>query len=127
MNMTIAYWCVLAAALIPYFTVAVAKSKGDFDNAAPRDWLGRQEGYRKRALWAHENAFEAFPPFAAAVIIAHLARAPQGWIDVLAILFTVARIAYSALYILDKPTLRSVVWTLGMGCVVGLFIVAAVA
>lgn len=125
--MTIAYWCVLAAALIPYFTVAVAKSKGDFDNAAPRDWLTRQEGFRKRALWAHENAFEAFPPFAAAVIIAHLARAPQGWIDVLAILFTVARIAYSVLYILDKPTLRSAVWTLGMGCVVGLFIVAAVA
>jgi uncharacterized MAPEG superfamily protein len=123
--MTIAYWCVLAAALIPYFTVAVAKSRGDFDNASPRDWLARQEGFRKRALWAHENAFEAFPPFAAAVIIAHLARAPQGWIDLLAIVFTVARIAYALLYILDKPTPRSIVWTLGLGCVVGLFVVAA--
>jgi uncharacterized MAPEG superfamily protein len=124
--MTIAYWCVLVAALIPYFTVAVAKSKADFDNAAPRDWLARQEGYRKRALWAHENAFEAFPPFAAAVIIAHLAHAPQGWIDLLAIMFTVARVAYSALYVFDRPTLRSVVWTVGFGCVVGLFLVAAV-
>ena len=72
--MTTAYWCVLAAALVPYFTVAVAKSKGDFDNAAPRDWLARQEGFRKRALWAHQNAFEAFGPFAAAVIIAQLAK-----------------------------------------------------
>lgn len=125
--MTIAYWCVLAAALLPYFTVAVAKSKGDFDNAAPRDWLARQDGFRKRALWAHENAFEAFPPFAAGVVIAHLAHAPQGWIDVLAIAFTVARIAYAALYILDRPTARSIVWTVGFACVVGLFIAAAAA
>jgi len=123
--MTIAYWCVLAAALIPYFTVAVAKSKGDFDNAAPRDWLARQEGFRKRALWAHQNAFEAFPPFAAAVIIAQTAQASQSWIDLLAIVFILARVAYSAFYILDKPTLRSIVWTVGFGCVVGLFIVAA--
>lgn len=125
--MTIAYWCVLAAALLPYFTVAVAKSKGDFDNAAPRDWLARQDGFRKRALWAHENAFEAFPPFAAGVVIAHLAHAPQGWIDVLAIAFTVARIAYAVLYILDRPTARSIVWTVGFACVVGLFIAAAAA
>jgi uncharacterized MAPEG superfamily protein len=123
--MTIAYWCVLVAALIPYFTVAVAKSKGDFDNAAPRDWLARQEGFRTRAVWAHQNALEAFPPFAAAVIIAHLAEAPQSWIDRLAILFILARIAYAALYILDKPTLRSIVWTVSFGCVVGLFIAAA--
>lgn len=123
--MTTAYWCVLAAALIPYFTVAVAKSKGDFDNAAPRDWLARQEGFRKRALWAHQNAFEAFGPFAAAVIIAQLAHAPQGWIDLFAVAFVLARIAYSALYILDKPSLRSIVWTIGFACVVGLFIIAA--
>lgn len=123
--MTIAYWCVLAAALIPYFTVAVAKSKSDFDNAAPRDWLAKQEGFRKRALWAHQNAFEAFPPFAAAVIIAQTGKASQSWIDLLAIVFILARVAYSAFYILDKPTLRSMVWTVGFGCVVGLFIVAA--
>jgi uncharacterized MAPEG superfamily protein len=124
--MTLAYWCVLGAALIPYFTVAVAKSRGDFDNAAPRAWLARQEGFRQRALWAHENAFEAFPPFAAAVIIAHLALAPQGWIDLLAVVFVVARVAYAALYVLDRPTLRSVVWTIGFACVVGLFVVAGV-
>lgn len=124
--MTIAYWCVLAAALIPFFTVAVAKSKPDFDNAAPRDWLAKQEGFRKRAVWAHQNAFEAFPPFAAAVIIAHLAQASQTWIDRLAMLFIFARIAYSVLYILDKPTPRSIVWALGFACVVGLFVIAAV-
>jgi uncharacterized MAPEG superfamily protein len=124
--MTIAYWCVLAAALIPYFTVAVAKSKAGFDNAAPRDWLATQEGFRKRALWAHQNMFEAFPPFAAAVLIAQTAGASQSWIDLLAVVFIVARIAYSVFYILDKPTLRSIVWTVGFGCVVGLFIVVAV-
>jgi uncharacterized MAPEG superfamily protein len=123
--MTWAYWCVFAAVLIPYFTVAVAKSKADFDNAAPRDWLARQEGFRKRAFWAHQNAFEAFAPFAAGVIIAHLAGASQNWIDTLAILFILARIVYAVLYVADKPLLRSTIWVVGFGCVVGLFICAA--
>lgn len=123
--MTIAYWCVLAAALIPYFTVGFAKSRRDFDNARPRQWLARLEGWRARAHWAHQNAFEAFPPFAAAVIIAHLAGAPQGRVDALALAFVAARVAYSAFYILDRPALRTVVWTVGIACVIGLFVAAA--
>lgn len=123
--MTIAYWCVLAAALIPYLTVGFAKSRRDFDNARPREWLARLEGWRARAHWAHQNAFEAFPPFAAAVIIAHLAGAPQSRVDALALVFVAARVAYSAFYILDRPALRTVVWTAGIGCVIGLFVAAA--
>jgi uncharacterized MAPEG superfamily protein len=122
---TTAYWCVLAAALAPYLTVAFAKSRSDFDNAAPRVWLTRLEGWRARAHWAHQNAFEAFPPFAAAVIIAHLAQAPQNRVDALALGFVAARLLYSAFYILDRPALRSLVWTAGFACVVGLFVIAA--
>jgi uncharacterized MAPEG superfamily protein len=123
--MTIAFWCVLAAALIPYFTVGFAKYRPDFDNARPREWLARLEGWRARAFWAHQNAFEAFPPFAAGVIIAQLAGAPQGRVDLLALVFIAARIAYSALYMLDRATLRTIVWTVGIACVVGLFVIAA--
>ncbi|HSO05839.1 MAG TPA: MAPEG family protein [Pelomicrobium sp.] len=123
--MTIAYWCVLAAAVLPYVSVAFAKYRPDYDNARPREWLARLDGFRARAVWAHHNAFEAFPPFAAGVIIAHLAGAPQGRIDALALAFIAARIAYTACYLLDRPTPRSIVWTVGFACVIGLFVAAA--
>jgi len=76
--MTIAFWCVLVAGFLPYFGTLTAKIGGDsFDNRNPRDWLDAQSGFRKRANAAQHNSFEAFPFFAAAVIIAHVAGAPQ--------------------------------------------------
>jgi uncharacterized MAPEG superfamily protein len=123
--MTTAYWCVLIAALLPIFAVGLAKAQSGFDNKAPREWLGRLTGWRARAHAAHLNSFEAFAPFAAAVIIAHLAHAPQGRIDWLAMGFVAARIAYIGLYITDLAGLRSIAWTVAMGCVIGLFVVAA--
>jgi uncharacterized MAPEG superfamily protein len=122
---TIAYWCVLAAALTPYLAVVLAKARPDFDNHAPRAWLEKLSGWRRRADWAHRNSFEAFPPFAAAVIIAHLAQAPQSRIDLLAVVFVLARLAYIALYIADRASLRSLVWSVGLLCVLGLFVISA--
>ncbi|HJU40638.1 MAG TPA: MAPEG family protein [Tahibacter sp.] len=126
--MTIAYWCVLAAAIVPLLFTAIAKfgdgGKG-FTNRKPRLFQQALEGYRARAHWAHLNSLEAFPPFAAAVIIAQLAHGDQSRIDLLAIAFVVLRLVYGALYIADKASARSVVWALGFLCVVGLFVVAA--
>jgi uncharacterized MAPEG superfamily protein len=123
--MTIAYWCVLAAALLPYLAVGPAKAVESFDNHAPREWEARLTGWRARAYWAHLNGFEAFPPFAAGVIVAHLAGAPQGRVDVLAVAFVASRIVYGALYYADWATARSIVWTAGMACVVALFFAGA--
>ena len=123
--MTTAFWCVLVAALLPIFAVGLAKASAGFDNKAPREWLGRLGGWRARAHAAQLNSFEAFAPFAAAVIIAHLAQAPQGRVDLLAIAFIVARVAYIGLYIADLASLRSAAWAVGMACVIGLFVLAA--
>lgn len=123
--MTIAYWCVLAAALVPYLTIGPAKVRPDFDNRAPRAWEAGLEGWRARLHAAHLNAFEAFPPFAAGVIIAQLARAPQTRIDALAVAFVAARLGYVWLYYADRASLRSVVWSAGLLCVIGLYAVAA--
>ena len=124
--MTIAFWAIFAACLLPIFCAWLAKagSKG-FDNAAPRDWIDRQTGWRQRADWAQRNHYEVFPAFAAAVIVAHLAHAPQGWADVLAVAFVLLRLAYTAAYVLDRPSLRSALWSLGLLCVLGLFAIAA--
>ena len=125
--MTFAYWCILLAALAPYLTIAASKVRPDFDNNRPREWEERLDGWRKRLYWAHLNAFEAFPPFAAAVIVAHLAHAPQGRIDLLAGTFIAARIAYPLCYYADKAGARSIAWSVGFLSVIGLFVVAGLA
>ncbi|ACJ00207.1 MAPEG family protein [Rhodospirillum centenum] len=108
--MEIAYWCVVAAALLPYLTVLPAKATGRYDNAAPRDWAEKQSGFRRRAVAAHLNGFEAFPLFAAAVIAADVQGMPQDAIDTLAVAWVVLRIGYVGCYFAGLATLRSIVW-----------------
>lgn len=124
--MTIAYWCVLIAGLMPYVLTGYAKSTArGYDNRAPRDWQSRLEGRAARAHWAHLNAFEAFPLFTAAVIIAHLAGVEQGILDLLAMAFIAARVVYSILFVAGIAVLRSVVWALGLFACIALFVLAA--
>lgn len=124
--MTLAYWCVLIAGVLPVVATAIAKwgFKG-FDNNNPRAWLDKQTGFRARANAAQQNSFEAFPFFAAAVIIAHLAYAPQGSIDLLAGAFIVLRLLYLACYLADWATPRTAVWALAYACIIGLFVISA--
>lgn len=121
--MTVAYWCVLVAGLLPYAATLIAKSKKGFDNANPRAWLAQQEGFRARANAAQLNSFEAFPFFAAAVIIGHLRGGSQDTLDLLAIIFVIARAAYIATYVANLAILRSLVWLVGGACVVAMFFV----
>jgi len=123
--MSMAFWCVLIAGLLPYVATVTAKAGARFDNRAPRDWLARQAGYRARANAAQLNAFEAFPLFAAAVIVAHLTEAPQARVDVLAMVFVAARLAHLGLYLADLATLRSLAWFVGIGSAVAIFVAGA--
>jgi uncharacterized MAPEG superfamily protein len=124
--MEISYWCILIAGLLPILTVSVAKyGRRDFDNSEPRAWLDKQTGLRRRADYAHRNHFEAFPFFAAAVLVAQQTGVAQEWIDGLALAFVAARVVYTALYLNDLPSLRSLSWTVGYACVLGLFAVSA--
>ena len=68
--MNIAFFCVLFGAVMPIMWTAVAKFSGaqklgPKENRNPREWLEQQTGAQKRAHWAQQNAFEAFPGFAA--------------------------------------------------------------
>jgi uncharacterized MAPEG superfamily protein len=120
--MTTALWCVLIAGLLPYVAVVIAKGGAKFDNNNPRDWLAKQEGYRRRANGAQANSFEAFPLFAAAVIVAHVLHGPQARVDMFAMIFIAARIAYLLCYIADWAVLRSLAWLLGIVCAVTIFV-----
>jgi len=120
--MTIAYACLLFMGLFPYVAAGIAKKGFEgYDNSMPRQWLAKQTGFRARANAAQANLFESLPLFFAAVIIAQIANAPQARIDLLALGFVVARIAYVICYLANWPTARTIVWLLGLICVVTLF------
>ena len=119
------YLSILMAGVLPVACAGIAKlGFKQYDNHNPRDWLAKQTGFRARANAAQSNSFEAFPFFAAGVMLALLASVDHAKIDALGISFVVARIAYIACYVGDKATLRSVVWTIGYGCVIALYVLA---
>jgi uncharacterized MAPEG superfamily protein len=123
--MTIALWCILVAGLLPYLGTAFAKWGFEkFDNNNPRQWLANQTGFRARGNAAQANSFEAFPLFAAGVLVATITQAPTGSVNCLAAIFVIARFLFIICYVTDKGTLRSLCWTVGIGCAVGLFIVS---
>jgi uncharacterized MAPEG superfamily protein len=129
--MTISLWCVLVAIFLPYFCFGVARNRGRGadgrrlrDNRNPRDFPNRIDGIAKRAWDAHLNSFEVLPGFAAAVIVAQLVHANQGRIDILAIVWVLARVSYAIFYMTDRSALRSTSQFVSLACVLGLFIVA---
>lgn len=123
--MTIAFWCVLVASLLPMTWIAYAKLSIGFNNRSPRADLEKCSGKPLRAKWAHDNSWEALIMFVAAVIIATYVGAEEERIDFLAVTFIGCRILYGFAYIYDKPTCRSIVWFGGLICIVGLYISAA--
>ncbi len=126
--MAFAIWCVIIAGVLPAATVGIAKWMGpSYDNARPRQWLDAQEGLPARADAAHRNHFEAFPLFAAAVILALMRQVSITQIDVLAGLFVVLRVLYTVCYLADRSNLRSLVWTAGFFTTMGLLYCAATA
>lgn len=127
MPLAVAYWCVLIAALLPYLWVVVAKTRGErYNNHDPRGWLQRQDSRLVRqANGAHLNAFEAFAPFAAGVVMAQLAGVSPSTIASLSLTFIVLRVLHGVLYLADRPRLRSLAWALGYGCVLALLAQAA--
>ena len=121
--MTVAEWCVFAVVALYLLTIVSVKwtSAGQYDNAQPRDPAFYQEAIRARALGAHQNGIEAFPFFAAAVLLAEFRSAPQNLINELAVLFLIVRIAYVLTYIGNRPRLRSILWNLGFTINVAIF------
>jgi uncharacterized MAPEG superfamily protein len=121
-HFTVAYWCVLVAALLPIVCAGIAKAgmfgksrrEGGYDNQDPRAWLARQTDWRARANAAQANSFEALPFFIGAVIIAHQLGAHQARLDILAFLFVVLRLLYIMMYVSGMANVRSAVWALAL-------------
>jgi uncharacterized MAPEG superfamily protein len=113
------YYLALTAVLtiilwIP-FIVCKSKSAGPLkssDYKAPStpvlpDWVNR-------ANRVHLNSLEVLPSFAALVLVAHVGM-QANWITAIACaVFFWSRIAYSAVYWLGTPFIRTVLFTIGV-------------
>jgi uncharacterized MAPEG superfamily protein len=128
--MNIPFLCIFITFVLAYAPkVVMAKGQAarpeGYDNAHPRDQQAKLEGVSRRAAAAHQNAFEGFAPFAAAVICAHLAQVAPATLTGLAVAYVALRVVYIACYLADVSTLRSLVWTAGAGVTGALFVFAS--
>jgi len=128
--MTVALWCILFALLLPPLCALIAKvSSGRFgmkDNHDPRAFLDTLSGLPRRAHAAQQNSYEAFPAFAAAVLVADIVgNAEQVTQDVLGVMYITSRLLYIICYLADWAALRSLVWFAGLALIVAFFVVSA--
>jgi uncharacterized MAPEG superfamily protein len=118
----LAYTAILTAALwIPY-VVAQLMTNGFL--AAPNyiDPTPRPVPlWGKRADRTYLNAVEVFAPFAALVIVAQIAGKANAMTAFWTISFFWLRLAHAVVYLLGVPYVRTVIFTLGFVCVVGIF------
>jgi uncharacterized MAPEG superfamily protein len=127
--MTVALWCLVAAAIMPYVFTLTAKfgGEGRYDNRAPRAYLDAQEGLAQRADWAQRNSFEALPIFVAAVLAAAVAGVADQWLAMLSLGFIAFRVLYGICYLKDWAGARSLVWSGAYLCCLALLVMAALA
>jgi uncharacterized MAPEG superfamily protein len=118
----LAFTAMLTASLwIPY-VVAQSVTNGflkpeNYVDPAPRPL----PLWGKRADRAYLNAVEAFAPFAALVIVAHLAGKTNAMTAFWATAFFWLRLTHAAVYLLAVPYVRTLVFTLGYVAVAGVF------
>lgn len=123
--MPIAYWCVLVAALLPIVLVSYAKMGVESDNRYPREDYDNLPPAKRRAYAAHQNAYENFPFFAAAVIIAMTMGASASMVGWLAMAYIAVRIVHGLLYINNMSSLRSLAYLAGLVINIAIFVLPA--
>ena len=116
---------VMVAGLLPIVCAGMSKwGARDYDNHDPRAWLARQDSWRARANAAQNNSLEAFPFFAAAVLLALHGGADAAVVAQWGWAFVALRLVYIYCYVADRASLRSIVWLLGLAVVIRLFAMA---
>ena len=118
----LAFTAMLTAALwIPYILCQVMSNgllqPENYVDPAPRP----VPLWGKRADRAYLNAVETFAPFAAMVIVAHLAGKANSMTAFWAMSYFWLRVAHAIVYWLGIPYVRTLIFTLGFVAVAGIF------
>ena len=116
----LAYTALLTALLWVPYVVCQVQTNGFLK---PQNY--KDPAIRPMPLWgqrahrAYLNSVEVFAPFAVLVIVAHLSG-KVGLTAFWAMSFFWLRVAYALVYWLGIPFVRTLIFTLGVVCVVGL-------
>lgn len=124
------YVAILAAVVLIYAPRIVVgremkKQAGGYNNHDPRAQQAQLDGVGRRAVAAHQNAIEAFPPFAVGVLMAAQRGADVYLVVVTCIVFVVARTGFMFAYLADKASLRSGLWGIGLAAT-GVLMISAI-
>jgi len=130
--MTTPFWCLIVVALLPYILAGTGgylriQQLGALDNNHPRVQATKLEGVAARAYAAQMNAWEALPLFATAVFLAHLTHADPAASATAAVGYLATRIGHPILYLANLATVRTIVFTIGLGFIVRLLFLALAA
>ena len=118
----LAFTAMLTAALwIPYVVAQVATNgflkPPNYVDPTPRPL----PLWGKRADRTYLNAVETFAPFAALVLVAHVAGKANAMTAFWAMAFFWLRVIHAVVYLAAIPYIRTLVFTLGFVCVAGIF------
>jgi len=110
-----------AALWIPYIVSQVMTNgplqRENYINPAPREI----HIWGKRAHRVYQNAIEVFAPFAALVLVAHIAGKVNSteifWIE----FFFWVRVGHAIVYYAGFPWIRTALFTLGFVAIIGIF------
>ena len=127
--MDISILCVFLSFIFIYASkvpvaVAMAQTKNGYNNRVPRSQQANLKGWGARALAGHNNSFESFVGFSAAMLFTHLSDVDARLMADLGLVYIASRFFYHALYILDWHLARSLVWSIGWGVICWLFVVS---
>ncbi|NJK60854.1 MAG: MAPEG family protein [Oscillatoriales cyanobacterium SM2_1_8] len=118
---------IAAAAILIYLPLPLAaygriQAAGMEGVASPRDsaTLEKMPGFAKRALWAHQNALEAFGLYAAAALMVFATGKPSAYTSTVAAVFLAARVVHAIAYIGNVAPLRGLAFAVGIGCIASL-------
>jgi uncharacterized MAPEG superfamily protein len=110
-------WTYLTALPVAY---ARLRLPGGYDNHAPRDQQAKLEGWARRAVAAHQNAFEALIVFAATTLVVVGTGRVSPHTPTLCAVFLVARVVFEVCYLADWHVTRSLAWLTGFIACAGL-------
>lgn len=119
----LAIWAILVAFLGGMSTVG-RTPEGRSDCGKPKRNYADPVYRRERAFM---NAVESSGPFIAATVAAMLVGASAFWVNILASLFIVARLAMIYVHVAtENQPMRSATWAVGLLCILGLAVLALI-
>lgn len=110
--MTIAFYSIFVACLLPY--VAFSFVAKDLDIQNPRVSARNLVDGKARAYGAHLNNFETLPFFIAAVLINHILLQANSTVDMLAVAYVIVRLGFTFSYIKGLCPMRSIIFGIGL-------------